>query len=59
MMEGDSNWQELATQLKADYLFWGPLEEKNYPGSTRPWENVCPLVAQGSWGKLYDLRSHR
>jgi hypothetical protein len=57
VMNGGSDWKQLANRLKIDYLFWGPFEEKNFPDSTHPWENTCPLVAQGNWGKLYDLRT--
>jgi hypothetical protein len=56
LMQGDSNWGETTKKLGADYLFWGPLEEKNFAGSTREWEDSCPLIAEGPWGKIYDLR---
>ena len=36
-------------------LFWGPLEETNYPDSEKEWEEVCRLVAEGTWGRIYDL----
>jgi len=39
------------------YLFWGTLEKTNYGNSTRPWEKQLPLIAQGSWGSIYDFGS--
>ncbi len=56
LMESDTGWQEAAKQLRVDYLFWGPMEDQNYPESDKEWEQTSPLVKQGSWGKIYDLR---
>jgi hypothetical protein len=56
LMLGNSDWEETARNLGVDYLFWGPMEEKNYPESTREWEDTCPVIAEGPWGKIYDLR---
>ncbi len=56
MMHGDSNWRTLAHQLKARYLFWGPSEVSEYAGSSKPWEHEnVKVLAQGAWGKIYDL----
>ncbi len=55
MMNSEAGWQNLAKELGADYLFWGPLEETNYPDSEKEWEKVCRLVAEGTWGRIYDL----
>ena len=49
-------FQKRAKELGADYLFWGPLEETNYPNSGKQWEQTCRLVGEGAWGRLYDLR---
>jgi hypothetical protein len=56
LMLGDSEWQKTAQNLGVDYLFWGPEEEKNYKDSTQEWKESCPLWAEGTWGKIYDLR---
>jgi hypothetical protein len=56
MMHGDSNWHELARELKARYLFWGPREMSEYAGSVKPWETEhVKILAQGTWGTIYDL----
>ena len=54
-MNSEDGWQKMAKELGVDYLFWGPFEETNYPDSEKQWEQTCPLVAQGAWGRLYDL----
>jgi hypothetical protein len=57
LMNSEEGWQNIAKELGADYLFWGPLEETNYPASEKGWEQTCRLVAQGAWGRIYDLHS--
>ena len=55
LMLGQGDWKKLARELEARYLFWGNLEKTNYSSSSRPWEKQLPLVAQGSWGSIYDF----
>jgi hypothetical protein len=55
LMNSDAGWEQTAKELGVDYLFWGPLEETNYPGSAKEWEERCRLVAAGPWGRIYDL----
>ena len=55
LMNSEPGWEENAKDLGADYLFWGPLEEANYPDSAKEWEQRRPLVVEGSWGRIYDL----
>jgi len=55
LMVGKNDWRLIAKDLQARFLFWGPNEEKQFPGSTRPWESSSKIIAQGPWGKLYDL----
>jgi hypothetical protein len=56
MMKGDPQWRQLAKELHARYLFWGPFEITAYPGSTRPWESSdIKVVGRGEWGSIYDL----
>jgi hypothetical protein len=57
LMNSEDGWQNIAKELGADYLFWGPREEMNYPASEKGWEQTCRLVAQGTWGRIYDLHS--
>jgi len=57
LMESDTGWQTIAKELGADYLFWGPLEQANYPDSDKEWEGTCKVVAQGPWGRIFDLRN--
>jgi hypothetical protein len=55
LMLGQGDWKKTARELEARYLFWGNLEKTNYSNSSRPWEKQLPLVAQGSWGSIYDF----
>jgi hypothetical protein len=55
LMNSEPGWEQNAKELGANYLFWGPLEETNYPDSAKEWEARCRLVAEGSWGRVYDL----
>jgi len=57
LMNSEAGWQNIAKDLRVDYLFWGPLEETNYPDSEKGWEQTCRLIAQGSWGRIYDLHN--
>jgi hypothetical protein len=57
LMLGQGDWKKSAHELRVRYLFWGNLEKTNYGNSTRPWEKQLPLVAQGSWGSIYDFGS--
>jgi hypothetical protein len=55
LMNSEPGWEQNAKDLGADYIFWGPLEETNYPASAKEWEKRRRLVAEGSWGRIYDL----
>ncbi len=55
LMLGELDWTQAAGTLGVRYLFWGPREEKKWPASTKPWERQGPPLAQGDWGKIYDL----
>jgi hypothetical protein len=57
LMNSESGWEKTAKELGADYLFWGPFEETNYPDSQKEWEQKCRLVAAGSWGRVFDLHT--
>ena len=57
LMKGAGDWKATARALTTRYLFWGPNEKTNYPGSTRPWEREARLVGSGPWGAIYDLES--
>lgn len=55
LMRGDGDWLVLASQVQARYLFWGPEEIRSFPSSTKPWETTKKVLAEGAWGRLYDL----
>jgi hypothetical protein len=59
LMMGEPDWRRRAADLDARYLFWGSREQDEFPGSRRPWEREAPLVFQGRFGTLYDLRAGR
>jgi len=55
LMQGASNWRDLARDLQVRYIFWGREEKTNYAASPRPWEKTAALTASGTWGAIYDL----
>ena len=55
LMQGASNWRDLARTLHVRYIFWGREEKTNYGSSARPWEKTAGLAASGTWGAIYDL----
>ncbi len=55
LLRGEPGWQIRARELGVDYLFWGNREQEKYGGPT-PWKETAPLIAQGPWGVIYDLR---
>ena len=57
LMLGQGDWKKTARELQVRYLFWGSMEKANYGASTQPWVKQLPLVAQGSWGSIYDFGS--
>jgi len=57
LMNGDSEWQDLARDLGVQYLFWGPLEAQGYPNSKQPWVNHAELVAAARDWRIFRLRA--
>ncbi len=55
LMNGEPGWPEAARALGVRAVFWGPREEQAFPSSSRPWEQTAPLVASGTWGRLFRL----
>lgn len=55
LMNGATNWRDVAKTLGVRYIFWGQDEKANYQSSSRPWEATAFLVASGDWGSIYDL----
>jgi hypothetical protein len=55
LMQGATNWRDLARTLQVRYIFWGREEKSNYSSSSRPWEKTTALAASGTWGAIYDL----
>jgi hypothetical protein len=59
LMRGADDWRQLAEELGVRYLFWGRYEQEEYVGSREPWRDVCPVVALGDWGEIFDLQRSR
>ena len=59
LLLGQPGWEQCARELKADYLYWGSLEELKCGSSSTPWRTRLPQVASGNWGVIYDLRGLR
>lgn len=57
LLNGEPGWRETARKLHARYLFWGRLEDENYPDSAKPWETECLKIADGDFGQIYDLEA--
>jgi len=57
LMESEAGWQTTVKELGVSYLFWGPLEQANYPESDKEWEGICRVAAEGPWGRIFDLRN--
>ncbi len=56
LMLGEAGWEQCAQRMDVRYVYWGAPEEKTFAGSTKPWEARCRRVAEGEWGKIYDLQ---
>jgi hypothetical protein len=57
LMQSDPGWEQTAADLGADCLFWGRFEEAHYSNSKKEWESKCRVLAEGDWGRIYDLRA--
>jgi hypothetical protein len=55
LLGGEPDWRERAERVGAKLLFWGAREAREHAFSPRPWEGTRPLVAEGTWGRLYRL----
>ncbi len=58
LMFGDDKWLDYAKDLNVRYIFWGEMEKREYSTSKKPWEKNFPIVAEGDWGKIFDLGLH-
>lgn len=54
-MMGRPGWEEIARRLGIDYLYWGPWEERAFPGSLEPWKGRMPVAASGDSFTIYRL----
>jgi len=55
LMEGQTNWRDLAKELNVRYIYWGRLEEEKWPTSPQPWKTSCPCVLRDKWGAIYEV----
>jgi hypothetical protein len=53
LMKGWPGWQDRARELGATHVFWGFREERDFPGSARPWERDREPLWRGRAGSLY------
>lgn len=54
LMLGNEGWRDAAGRLGVSYLFWGPREEKAFPGSTKAWQSETVTATPS--GTLYKLQ---
>lgn len=55
-MLGQDNYKKLADELQIRYVFWGSREEKEYSGSSLTEQIADKVIAEGGWGRIFDLR---
>ena len=55
LMLGTPDWRERARALHTRYIFWGREEKNAYGASKQPWVGTAAVVANGPWGKIYDV----
>jgi hypothetical protein len=58
LLRHEPGWAKRAQKLGADFLYWGPREREKY-GDSDPWQGQLPVIEEGSWGTLYNLRGAR
>lgn len=39
ILNGDSNWRDLAKEIGVTHIYWGPREQKEYPNN-QPWKSL-------------------
>jgi hypothetical protein len=54
-MLGQDDYKKIAGDLQIRYVFWGSREVKEYPGSPLPELLIDKSIAEGNWGKIFDL----
>lgn len=57
VMRGAPDWREQARALGVRYVFFGRQEKANYATGTRAWEREARLIADGTWGSIYDVEA--
>ncbi len=55
LMNGASDWREIAARLGVRYVFWGVTERDEFADSTQPWRTTATRIAAGEWGEIFDL----
>ncbi len=55
LMRGAPDWRERAQRLGANYLYWGEMEDRRFPLSSKPWVAECPVVARDATFTIYRL----
>ena len=55
LLKGRGDWLEAAHELHARYIFWGTIEKRDFADSTQPWKKTCKIIAQGTWGEIYEV----
>jgi hypothetical protein len=55
LMLGQEEYKLAADELKIRFIFWGPREQKEYANSQLPELLANKKIAEGNWGKIFDL----
>lgn len=57
LFRGASDWENIAKELKIDYIFWGPRERQKYPNSTTPWKSKLNNISKIPEYEVYSVES--
>ncbi len=55
LLRGQPGWEDAAARLDVRYVYWGPREERAFPGGAQPWADAARLRASSEWGRIYEL----
>lgn len=57
LLQGEAGWEKIARDFHVRYVFWGKREQEGHPNSAQPWKKCGTIVAEGSWGEIYDIEN--
>ena len=55
ILRGDANWEDMAKRLEVNYIYWGPVERRMFPESSRPWEKKGLPYASSGGSAIFEV----